>query len=110
MILMARQYKRILRKIKPKQAPVPQKKPGKDIFLLVVISFVFFVLAFGWTTFDMLNRAMYILLLLSLCLVYAHKHAEIEDKKLVWLDRLSFFSISASVALFLVIVYFQYFA
>ena len=108
---MARQYKRILRKVSPaKPAPEKKKKPGKDIFLLIVISFVFFVLIFGWGTFDLLNRAMYVLLLLSLCLVYAHKHADLEDSKLVWLDRLSFFSISASLALFLVICYFQYIA
>ena len=108
---MARQYKRILHKIAPqKKEPVKTQKPGKDIFLLIVIGFVAFVLLFGWQNFDLLNRAMYVLLLLSLGLVYAHKHGQFEEKVLIWVERLSFFSISASIALFLVICYFQYIA
>ncbi len=108
---MARQYKKIQHKITPpKQPAVKQEKPGKDLFLIVVTCFTFFVLLFGWQSFNIMNRVMYGMLTLSLVLTYAHKHGHFNDNVNKWIDRVSFVSIVVSIALFAVVCYYNYIA
>jgi hypothetical protein len=108
---MARLSKRIQHKIQPSnQAPEKKKKPGRDYLLIAVIWLNLFILAMGWSEFDVLNRSMYIALAVSLMLIYTHKHSTFSEKVLVWIERISFISIAVSVAIFAFICYKQFIA
>ena len=104
---MAKQYRKIKRKLTPKQnepAPAPKNK-GKDWLLVSVIAFTAIVLVFGWPKFQMMDRAMYILLGLALVLTYVHKHVDLDENAMKWVDRVSLTSIAAAVCLFIGICY-----
>ena len=109
---MAKQYKKLQNKIHPKakEEPVRKEKIGKDYFLLVMIGLTLVILTLGWSHLDDLNRAMYVLLTVSLSLTYARRHANLTDNQKIYVDRASFASIGLAVALFLFIAYEQYFA
>jgi len=109
---MAKQYKKLQNKIHPKAKPetVRKEKVGKDYFLLVMIGFTIIILGLGWGHLDSLNKAMYVLLTLSLSLTYARRHARLTDNQRIYVDRASFASIGLAAALFLLIAYQQYFA
>ena len=108
---MARQYKKIQRKIAPPKEPAAKpEKPSRDLFLIIMICFTFFVLMIGWQNFDILSRVMYGMLTLSLVLTYSHKHSHFSEKVTKWMDRVSFLSIAIAVALFLIVCYYNYIA
>jgi hypothetical protein len=103
---MAKQSKKILHKIEPHQDEQKKPtKPSRDIFLILVICFTIVVLGFGWTRFGILDRGMYIMLAISLVLTYMHKHADVSDEVMTWLDRISMACIAAALGIFAVICY-----
>lgn len=107
---MAKQYKKLQNKIHPKAKTAPKEKIGNDYLLMVMIGFTVIILALGWSHLDSMNKAMYVLLTLSLSLTYARRHAKLTDNQRVYVDRASFASIGLAAALFLIIAYNQYFA
>jgi len=109
---MAKQYKKLQQKISHRQEKkeAPKEKPvGKDYVLIGIMLFTVIVLALGWQQFDNMNRAMYVLLVVSLGLTYARRHFELTETQQVIADRAGFVSIGFAVALFIVICYFQFF-
>ena len=108
---MARQYKKILKKIKPKNVPaVQQEKPGNDLLLLGIIVITLIVMAVGWDHFDDYNRALYMLLASSLILTYTSRHSKLSDRVQNFVGVASLVCMGLAAALFLVIVYNQFFS
>lgn len=108
---MAKQYRKLQKKIYPQvKKPAPKPKVGKDYFLLGIIVFTAFILLIGWRSFDSMNIALYFLLLLSLGITYARRHAKLTEKQDIFLERAGLAATGMAVALFLIVFYHQFLA
>lgn len=107
---MAKQYKKLQQKIHPKaKKEVKDEKPvGKDYLLMGIFAFTLIVTIVAWDNLEPLNRAMYILLTLSLGLTYAVRHAQIKDDYKKYLSAASTGAIGMAVALFLINLYYTF--
>ncbi len=107
---MSKQYKKLQNKLHPKAVKQEtQPKVGRDYFLLIMICFTLVVTLFGWQQFDNTNRAMYLLLTLSLTLTYLYRHANVSDNVRTYLNSASLGSMGLAVAMFLISLYYQFF-
>ena len=112
---MARQSKKIAKKIQPKKKAEPEnkkpeKKVGKDYLLIAVLALTIVFLIFGWANFTALNRGLYIALLVSLSTTYARRHYNFTETQDIWLERAGMASMGCAIVLFGFVVYQQYFA
>jgi len=111
---MARQSKKIAKKIQPKKKAEPEnKKPekvGKDYLLIIVLALTIVFLLVGWSNFTPLNRGLYIALLVSLSTTYARRHYNFTDTQDLWLERAGMVAMGCAIVLFVFVVYQQYFA
>ncbi|BEU87683.1 hypothetical protein TAMA11512_11470 [Selenomonas sp. TAMA-11512] len=109
---MARQLKKIQNKVHPKEtAPaVPPRKKGRDIFLLLMIGLVFFLMIVGWDQLPVIDRSMYAALSVSLILTFVMRQGKVKEPILTWITRASFAALFISLALFAYTVYIRYFA
>lgn len=111
---MARQSKKIAKKIQPKKKVEPEnKKPekvGKDYLLIIVLALTIVFLLVGWSNFTPLNRGLYIALLVSLSTTYARRHYNFTDTQDLWLERTGIIAMGCAIVLFAFVVYQQYFA
>ncbi len=111
---MARQSKKIAKKIQPKKKAEPEnKKPekvGKDYLLIIVLALTIVFLLVGWSNFTPLNRGLYIALLVSLSTTYARRHYNFTETQDIWLERAGMIAMGCAIVLFGFVVYQQYFA
>ena len=111
---MARQSKKIAKKIQPKKpATTENKKPakvGKDYLLIIVLALTIVFLIVGWQNFTALNRGLYLALFVSLSTTYARRHYNFTDKQDLWLERLGIASMGVALVLFALVIYQQYIA
>lgn len=111
---MARQSKKIAKKIQPKKKAEPEnKKPekvGKDYLLIIVLALTIVFLLVGWSNFTPLNRGLYIALLVSLSTTYARRHYNFTETQDTWLERAGMVAMGCAIVLFVFVVYQQYFA
>ena len=111
---MARIQKRIKKKIKPQSQevakPKEKEKIGKDYLLIAVISFTVIVTSVAWSSLTNLNRLLYSMLIVSLSLTYVRRHANLDEKQQVWVDRGSIISMGVALVLFAIVMYQQIFA
>ena len=111
---MARQSKKIAKKIQPKKKAEPEnKKPekvGKDYLLIFVLALTIVFLIVGWSNFTPWNRGLYIALLVSLSTTYARRHYNFTETQDLWLERAGMVSMGCAIVLFIFVVYQQYFA
>ena len=112
---MARQSKKIAKKLKPKQTTEtenkqPEKKVGKDYLLIIVFALTLVFLIVGWQNFTPLNRALYVALAISLGSTYARRHYNLSPTHDLWVERAGFASMAAAIVFFAAVVYFQYFS
>lgn len=111
---MARQSKKIAKKIQPKKQVEPEnKKPektGKDYLLIIVLALTIVFLIFGWANFTAANRGLYLALLVSLSSTYARRHYNFTEKQDLWLERTGYTAMILAIVLFAFVVYQQYFA
>ena len=113
---MARQSKKIAKKIQPKKkAESENKKPvkekvGKDYLLIAVLALTIVFLIFGWSNFTAMNRGLYIALLVSLSTTYARRHYDFTETQDLWLERAGMVAMGCAIVLFVFIIYQQYFA
>ena len=111
---MARQSKKIAKKIQPKKKAEPEnKKPekvGKDYLLIIVLALTIVFLIFGWSNFTALNRGLYISLLVSLSTTYARRHYNFTETQDLWLERAGMIAMGCAIVLFGFIIYQQYLA
>ncbi len=108
---MAKQYKKILKKIKPKVKTVSKKpeKSGKDYLLLSILSFTIIVMCIGWMHFSNTNRALYVTLIISLFTTYIRRHAKLSELQDIWAERIGYVAMGFAVVLFAFVIYEQYF-
>ena len=115
---MARQSKKIAKRIQPKKKPEPEaqssvkakEKVGKDYLLITVLALTIVFLLVGWTNFTATNRALYIALLISLSSTYARRHYNFNETQDLWIERAGVVAMGAAIVLFAFVVYQQYFA
>ena len=111
---MARQSRKIAKKIQPKKPAEPENKQpekvGKDYLLIGVLALTIVFLIFGWTNFTALNRGLYLALLVSLSTTYARRHYNFNEKQDLWLERTGYTAMIFAIILFGVVIYQQYFA
>lgn len=111
---MARQSKKIAKKIQPKKKAEPENKKkekvGKDYLLIFVLALTIVFLIVGWSNFTPWNRGLYIALLVSLSTTYARRHYKFTDTQDLWLERAGMVSMGCAIVLFIFVIYQQYFA
>lgn len=111
---MARQSKKIAKKIKPKKSAEPEnKKPakvGRDYLLIIVMALTFVFLIVGWQSFTWMDRGLYLALAVSLSTTYARRHYNFTDTQDLWLERAGIVSMGAALVFFAFVVYYRYFA
>ncbi|MCR5833775.1 MAG: hypothetical protein K6G55_03905 [Selenomonadaceae bacterium] len=112
---MARQTKKIAKKIQPKKVEPEDKnkKPartGRDYLLIVVLSLTLVFLIFGWENFTMANRGLYLALLGSLTATYIRRNYTLSEVHDLWVERAGYASMFIAIILFAYVVYQQYFA
>ena len=112
---MARQSKKIAKKIQPKKKAEPENKPpekkvGKDYLLVIVLALTIVFLLVGWSNFTAANRGLYLALLVSLSSTYARRHYNFTPTQDLWIERAGYASMTIALALFGLVVYQQYFA
>ena len=105
---MAKQTRKIKQKITPAKKE-PEKKIGKDYFLLGVLFLTTIILLVGWTQLDSMNRILYILLVASLSLTYINRHGKFSERIHTIIERLGIGTIAFSILIFVVICYNQFF-
>ena len=112
---MARQSKKIAKKIQPKKKVEPEnkkpdKKVGKDYFLIVIMMVTIVFMILGWPYFEPLNRGLYVTLTLALVTTYIRRHAKLTEKQDYWVEKVSQVSIGISIVFFAILAYYQHFA
>lgn len=112
---MARQSKKIAKKIQPKKKSAAESKPpkekvGKDYLLIIVLSLTLVFLLVGWPNFTPADRGLYIALLVSLSTTYARRHYNFTDVQDLWLERAGYAAMIMAIVLFALVVYQRYFA
>lgn len=113
---MARQSKKIAKKIQPKKKAESENKPpvkenvGKDYLLIAVLALTIVFLIFGWSNFTVWNRGLYLSLLVSLSTTYARRHYNFNETQDLWLERAGMVAMGCAIVLFVFVVYQQYFA
>lgn len=111
---MARQSKKIAKRIKPKTKSEPEKKTpektGKDYLLIVVLALTIVFMIAGWSQFTAVNRGLYLALLVSLSTTYARRHYNLTDAQDLWAQRAGVVSMGIAIVLFGYVVYQQWIA
>ena len=112
---MARQSKKIAKKIQPKkkssaESKQPEKKVGKDYLLIIVIALTIVFLIAGWTNFAWADRGLYIALLVSLSTTYARRHYKLTETQDLWVERAGYVAMGIAIVLFAFVVYMRYMA
>ena len=111
---MARQYKKILKKIHPKkkkwQEDKPKEKVGRDYLLIVVLAITYLFLIVGWANFTAVNRVLYVMLAIALSTTYARRHYNFTEKQDLWAERIGYVSMGIAMIAFVIQVYQNFFA
>ncbi len=106
---MARQYKKILKKIHPKKKKWQEDKPkenfGKDYLLIAVIAITFLFMIAGWANFTIINKILYVCLAVALSTTYARRHYDFTEQQDYWIVRVSYVAMGIATAAFLVNIY-----
>lgn len=108
---MARQYKKILKKIQPKKSRVdkPQEKKGKDYLLTIVLALTIFFMFIGWNEFTNFNRGLYLSLTVSLSATFVRNHYNLNQVQDTWAERIGFVGMAFSIIFFIAVLYTQFF-
>ena len=110
---MARQYKKILKKIHPKKKKWQEKPPekvGKDYLLIGVMAITILFLVIGWSNFALVNRVLYVALTIALGTTYARRHYNFNEQQDKWIERTGYAAMAIATIAFVVNVYQNYFA
>ncbi len=108
---MARQYKKILKKLQPKTkatSETPPEKPGKDYLLTIILALTVIFLVIGWSSFTATNRALYIALIISLGTTYARRHYKFTLTQDTIIEKVGYASMGLAIVLFVAEIYFRF--
>ena len=104
---MAKQYKKILKKIHPKKK---SEKVGRDYLLLAVMGLTFMFMIVGWTNFTIVNKILYVALAVTLSATYARRHYNFTENQDTWAMRISYAAIAVATVAFVIEIYQQFIA
>ena len=111
---MARQYKKILKKIKPKEkkSDPPEKNDRSWSYYLMAAFFALtgVVMVLGWESFTNINRALYVFLTLTLGINFARRTYNLNPTQDLWAERTSYATMAVATILFGLNIYFQHFS
>lgn len=111
---MARQYKKILKKIKPKEkkSNTPKKNEKSWSYYLMAAFFALtgVVMVLGWDNFTNINRALYVFLTITLGINFARRTYELTPAQDLWAERTSYATIAIATVLFGLNIYTQHFS
>ena len=111
---MARQYKKILKKIKPKEKKSDVKKKNEkhwfDYLLPAFLALTVVVMILGWESFTNINRALYVFLTLTLGIHFARKNYNLNPTQDLWAERASYVTMAIATVLFGANIYVQHFS
>lgn len=109
---MARQYKKILKKIHPKKKipDKPKEKVGRDYLLVAVMAITILFLVVGWANFTVVNRVLYVALTVALSTTYARRHYDFDEKQDLWIERTGYAAMAVATIAFIINVYQNFFA
>ena len=110
---MATQYKRLVKKLRPKPKKTndaPPEKVGKDYWLVGILLLTIFFLVVGWSNFDGVNRALYISLIVSLGSTYARRHAKVTPAQEELIERVGLGAMALATVLFIMEIYYKFIA
>ena len=107
---MARQYKKILKKIQPKKSKVdkPEEKPSKDYLLVAVLALTIVFMVIGWSNFTNINRGLYLALTVSLSSTYIRRHYKLNPTYDMWVERAGYVGMALAIVLFIAVIVTQY--
>ena len=108
---MARQYKKILKKIKPKEKVEPPKKREKtlsDYILTAFFALTAVVMFLGWSSFTDLNRALYVFLTITLGITFVRRNYNLTPTQDLWVERAGYVTMGIATVLFGLHFYNQY--
>ena len=110
---MARQYKKILKKIKPKEkksaAPKKTGKSWSEYLLPAFLALTMVVMFLGWESFTNINRALYVFLTLTLGIHFARRNYNLNPTQDLWAERASYVTMAIATVLFGANIYVQHF-
>ena len=111
---MARQTKKIAKRIQPKKtSETENKKPpktGRDYLLIIVLALTIVFMIVGWSHFTAANRGLYVALFVSLSTTYVRRHYNLTDEQDIWVQRAGVVSMGIAIVLFAFIIWQQYIA
>ena len=111
---MAKQTKKILKKIHPKkkkwQIEQPKEKVGRDYLLVGVMAITILFLVVGWENFELANRVLYVALTVALGTTYARRHYDFNEKQDKLVERTGYAAMAVAATAFVINVYQTYFS
>lgn len=110
---MARQYKKILKKVKPKEkkstAPKKAEKSWSYYILAAFLALTAVVMVLGWENFTNINRALYVFLTATLGINFARRTYDLTPTQDLWAERTSYATMAIATVLFGLNIYVQHF-
>lgn len=110
---MASQYKKLVKKLNPKTKKTAEKPPvkvGSDRWLLAILALTVIFLVVSWTQFDVINRVLYIALVVALGTTYARRHFNLNEKQDILAERAGIAAMAAATCLFITKIYQKFIA
>ncbi|MBR6013206.1 MAG: hypothetical protein IK062_05430 [Selenomonadaceae bacterium] len=109
---MARQYKKILKKIKPKEKKVESAKKDKKSWsyyiLAAFLALTAVVMVLGWENFTNINRGLYVFLTTTLAINFARRTYDLTPTQDLWAERASYATMAVATVLFGLNIYVQH--
>lgn len=108
---MAKQIRKIRKKIKPKENAIQPKKKEKswsDYILMAFLALTAVVMIIGWDEFTNMHRGLYLFLTITLGINFARRNYELTPEQDKLAERVSYVTMAIATALFALNIYFQY--
>lgn len=100
---MARQYKKILKKIKPKkkdESPKKKEKSWSDYLLIAFLALTAVVMFIGWESFTLTHRGLYVFLTLTLGIQFVRRNYNLDQNQDLWAERFSYVTMAIATVFF----------
>ena len=107
---MARQIKKIRKKLKPKEKdiqPAKKEKSWSDYLLPAFLALTAVVMIIGWNEFTNLHRGLYLFMTITLGINFARRNYELTAEQDKWAERVSYVTMAIATALFALNIYYN---
>ena len=107
---MAKQLRKIRKKIKPKEKDIQPKKKEKswsDYILIAFLALTAVVMVIGWNEFTNLHRGLYLFLTITLGINFARRNYDLTPEQDKWTERASYVTMAIATVLFALNIYYN---